>query len=375
MKKIVYLLLCILCLIPTGIHAQQIKNAIPSDAGDNNPTTFRFMPDNIDRQLSSKENAPLSSLNVNDESIAIFVDGQNLCLDSTPSEIRKKLIGMDLSNTAGWTNIKITPGYIGVDPELGRFKFADGDLEISRLIGKYDTLHTAYGVFVQDKYAYIANFQQGLEIIDIFNPQNPVPTGRYDTEGWAYEVFVSGKYAYIADGYSGLQIIDISSPKNPVLLGTCDTPGWAYDVQVVGKYAFVADYRGGLQIIDVSNPLQPVITGSLEIGGAQCRGIYVLNNYAYIADDKSGMYIVDISDPFHPTLLSTYKNTAQAKGVFVSNNYAYLVNYQSLLEVIDVSNPKNPVVKARLSLPGNLYDIAQFDRYAYIAASGQGIHI
>ncbi|MFH1097125.1 MAG: carboxypeptidase regulatory-like domain-containing protein [Candidatus Desantisbacteria bacterium] len=376
MKKIAYLLLCILMFIPTGIHAEsRIKNAIPSDAGDNNPTSFRFMPDNIDKQLSSKENAPLSSLEVNDGSINIFVDGQNLCLDSTPAETRKKLVGMDLSNAAGWPDIKITPGNIGVDPELGRFKLADGDMEISKLIGKYDALHTAYGVFVQDKYAYIANFQQGLEIIDISNPKSPVPTGRHDTDGWAYEVFVSGKYAFVADGYAGLQIIDISAPKNPILLGTCDTPGWAYDVQVVGKYAFVADYRGGLQIIDVSNPLKPFIASSLEIIGAQCRGVYVSGNYAYIADDKSGMYIVNITDPIHPVLASTYNNTAQAKGVFVSNNYAYLVNYQSLLEVIDVSNPKNPVLKARLSLPGNLYDIVGFDKYAYIAANGQGIHI
>ncbi|MBU1754218.1 Ig-like domain-containing protein [bacterium] len=352
-----------------------MKNVIPSDAGDNNPSTFRFMPDNTDKQLTNKENAPLSNAQVNDESINILVDGQNVCNDSAPIEARKKLVAMDLSNASNWTNTKITPGYIAVDPTLGRFKFADGDLERSKLVGRYDSLHTAYGVYVQNGYAYVANFQQGLEIIDISNPENPVSTGRYDTNGWAYEVFVSGKYAFVADGYSGLQIIDISSPKNPVLLGSCDTPGWAYDVQVVGKYAFVADYRSGIQIIDVSNPLQPVIAGSLEIGGAQCRGIFVSNNYAYVADDKSGMYIVDVKDAARPTLVSTYKNNAQAKGVFVSNNYAYLVSYQSLLEVIDVSNPRNPAVRARLSLPGNLYDIAQFDKYAYIAAGSGGIHV
>ncbi|MBI4778358.1 carboxypeptidase regulatory-like domain-containing protein [Candidatus Desantisbacteria bacterium] len=375
MRKYVSFLLCILMFIPAWGYAQQIRNVIPSDAGDNNPATFRFMPDNTDTQLANKENAPLSMLQVNDGSIAIFVDGQNLCNDFAPMEARKKLIGMDLSNAAGWPDIKVTPGYIAVDPELGRFKFASGDMEKSQLMGKYDALHTAYGVSVQNGYAFVANFQQGLEIINISSPEKPVSAGRYDTTGWAYEVFVSGKYAFVADGYAGLQIINISSPKNPVLLGTCDTPGWAYDVQVVGKYAYVADYRSGVQIIDVSNPLDPFIAGKLEIGGAQCRGIYVSNNYAYIADDKSGMYIVDVSDATHPVLLSTYKNNAQAKGVFVGNNYAYVVNYQSLLEVIDVSNPKNPIVKARLSLPGNLYDIAGFDKYAYIAAGSGGIHI
>ncbi len=382
MKKCVPFFLCVLMLVATLGHAQQMKNVIPSDAGDTNPFTFKFMPDNIDKQLANIENAPLSmaQISLNDGSIAIFVDGQNLCHESTPIELRKKLMAMDLSTAAGWPEIKVHPGCIAIDPELGRFKFAAGDLEKSRLASKCDALHTAYGVHVQDGYAYVANFQQGLEIIDIStisNPEKsekPVPIGNYNTDGWAYEVFVSGKYAFVADGYAGLKIIDISSPKNPVLLGSCDTPGWAYDVQVVGRYAYVADYRSGLQIIDISNPLDPFIVGKLEIGGAQFRGLYVSNNYAYIADDKSGMFIVNVSNPANPALLSTYKNNAKAKGVFVSNNYAYLVNYQSLLEVIDVSNPKNPLVKARLSLPGNLYDIVGFDKYAYIAAGSGGIH-
>lgn len=33
----------------------------------------------------------------------------------------------------------------------------------------------------------------------------------YDTTGSASDVYVSGNYAYVADGESGLQIIDISS--------------------------------------------------------------------------------------------------------------------------------------------------------------------
>ncbi|MDI6781501.1 MAG: carboxypeptidase regulatory-like domain-containing protein [bacterium] len=378
MKKYVSFLsflLCVLMFIPAFGYARQVKNVIPADAGDNNPFTFRFMPDNTDKQLANKENAPLSMAQVNDGSLAIFVDGQNLCHESTPIEKRKKLIAMDLSNASGWPDIKVTPGCIAIDPELGRFKFAVGDMEKSRLAGKHDAMHTAYGVHVQNGYAYVANFQQGLEIIDVSSPDKPVHVGNYNTDGWAYEVYVSGKYAFVADGYAGLKIIDISSPKNPVLLGSCDTPGWAYDIQVVGKYAYVADYRSGMQIMDVSNPLAPFIIGSMEIGGAQCRGIYVSSDYAYIADDKSGMFIVDVKDAAHPVLLSTYKNNAKAKGVFVSNNYAYLVNYHSLLDVIDVSSPKNPLVKARLSLPGNLYDIVGFDKYAYIAAGSGGIHI
>ena len=33
--------------------------------------------------------------------------------------------------------------------------------------------------------------------------------------GYAYGVAVSGNYAYVADGEAGLQVIDVSNPANP----------------------------------------------------------------------------------------------------------------------------------------------------------------
>jgi len=57
-----------------------------------------------------------------------------------------------------------------------------------------------------------------------------------------------GSYAYVADGDSGLQVIDISNPSSPNRVGYYDTPGSAYDVAVKGSYAYVADGSGGLQI-------------------------------------------------------------------------------------------------------------------------------
>ena len=71
--------------------------------------------------------------------------------------------------------------------------------------------------------------------------QNVDSIGSYDTPGQAYGVFVSGNYAFVADGDSGLQIINTSDPGNPSLEGSYDTPGDAYDVFVSGDYVYVAD--------------------------------------------------------------------------------------------------------------------------------------
>jgi len=42
-----------------------------------------------------------------------------------------------------------------------------------------------------------------------------VRVGGYDTSGIAEDVAVSGNYAYVADRDAGLQVIDVSNPASP----------------------------------------------------------------------------------------------------------------------------------------------------------------
>jgi hypothetical protein len=62
---------------------------------------------------------------------------------------------------------------------------------------------------------------------------------------------VSGDYAYVADGNSGLAVIDISDPTNPGTPIYEDTTGEANDIYVSGDYAYVADGGSGLAVIQV----------------------------------------------------------------------------------------------------------------------------
>jgi len=62
-------------------------------------------------------------------------------------------------------------------------------------------------------------------------------------------VAVAGSYAYVADGNWGLQVIDISDPASPTIAGDVYTPGYASGVAVAGSYAYVADGNWGLQIL------------------------------------------------------------------------------------------------------------------------------
>src|SRR5689334_5599236 len=58
-------------------------------------------------------------------------------------------------------------------------------------------------------------------------------------------VAFGGGYAFVADGDSGLQVVDISSPANPTLAATVATPAEARGVVTAGSLAFVADGSAG----------------------------------------------------------------------------------------------------------------------------------
>ncbi|MBE9039089.1 DUF4114 domain-containing protein [aff. Roholtiella sp. LEGE 12411] len=236
--------------------------------------------------------------------------------------------------------------------------------------GTLDTTGVAYSVAVVDDYAYVADANSGLQIIDITDPSAPFLKGTFDTTGLAYGVAVAGNYAYIADATSGLQIIDITNPSAPSLKGTFDTI-FALNVAVVGNYAYVVDITSGLQIIDITNPAVPSLKGTLNTGPA--LGVTVVGNYAYVAGN--GLEIIDVTDPAAPSLAGRFDTSGNAYGVAVAGNYAYVADYGSGLQIIDITDPRAPFLQGTLDTTGNAYSVAVAGNYAYVADTTSGLQI
>ena len=82
------------------------------------------------------------------------------------------------------------------------------------LIGSYDTIGEERGVTISGNYAYVADYGNGLVIINIEDPANPTFAEWHDTEGYYMSVTISGNYAYVADDYNGLVIFGIDSDND-----------------------------------------------------------------------------------------------------------------------------------------------------------------
>ena len=242
------------------------------------------------------------------------------------------------------------------------------------LIGSQDTPGSALDVFVQGSYAYVADNQSGLQVINVIDPTNPVISGTYDTPGNAWGIFIQGDYAYVADQASGLQIIDISNPSNPIYAGSYDTLDDAYGVFLQDNYAYVASAYSGLQIINIANPANPVFVGRYYTAGF-ARNVFVMGNYAYVPDYSSGLLVVNISNPANPLYSGIYHTTDIPQDIFVLGDYAYLAVRQSGIDIINVSNPTNPFNVARYYMLGWAFGVYVIDNYAYVAAYTGGLQV
>lgn len=249
-------------------------------------------------------------------------------------------------------------------------------------VGSYSTGGAVLGIAVAGSYAYVADEELGVKILDISNPAAPQQVGQYvfdsnnPSENLAFNVTLSGSLAYVAYGGSGVQILNISNPANPVRVGGLTTSDLAYNIALAGNYAYVATANRGLSILDVSNPASPRQVGSFDTD-AVAYGLVIVGNTVLLADGGAGVLPIDISNPANPQLAGTpYYTQGDSFDIAVSGSYAYVADGGKGLTVLDISDPRNPRVASRISdIPSNAYGIALSGSYAYVSSFSGGVQV
>jgi hypothetical protein len=245
---------------------------------------------------------------------------------------------------------------------------------------------------IKQNYAYIADSERGLVVVDI-SGKTPLITWVQAATG-AGGVDVKGDKAYVAVYENGLQIFDLSEPYYPVFLGSVLTSGHAWDVWVSNDAAYVADFNSGLSIIDVSVPTKPqqigLVTWAEHYQTAEIvRGE---GDVVYVAASGSGLVIIDVSDPVHPVVVSRYRPTriGYVEGLAVRDNVVYLTmrsriklgsgenslqipTIENGLHIIDTANPSSPKYLGKVSFPGMVEGVHLADDIAYVANAFLGV--
>jgi hypothetical protein len=243
----------------------------------------------------------------------------------------------------------------------------------------------AWLVHVSDSYAYVVSNLTGdfsLEAIDIGDPQNPASVSYFGAQGSPQDLHVSGDYAYVVweatsitgeQQAGGLKIIDISDPENPVRASYTSTGTGAQGVFASGNYAYVADGGwNGLLIFDVRNHQNPNNISTLDVDDA--TKLYVSGNYAYVAG-SGDLQVIDVSDPYNPQSVGSVERSTGAQGIYVTGSYAYIAAYEDGIDVINIADPQNPTLLTTVDTPGKAVDIFVAGSYAYVADNEDGLQI
>ena len=247
---------------------------------------------------------------------SIFVDGVN---------------GFTADNVLSIWQMDVT--YIGYGIVFDRSSFYDTGIQ-----------GYAWDVVVKGDYAYVANGNQGMSVVDVSSLVSPSLAGHYDLpySDEARSIFVKGNYAYLTTLNHGLIIIDISNPSSPTFVSSCDTFDEARDISVNGDYAYIACGYNGIQVININNPLLPKKTGWCNTSG-YAYNVKIEGNYAYVADGYNGLQVIEISNIVNISLLGDVSTHYRIDDLEIDGKYAYTTGGLDF-NVYDISNHSNPVL-------------------------------
>jgi len=160
-------------------------------------------------------------------------------------------------------------------------------------------------------------------IIDVSNPAHPLVAGFFPCEG-LYDVVATDSYAYLADIESGLRIIDVSNPNYPIESALLNLPD-AMGVDVKGGLAYVAA-KGGLSIVDISDPAVPAEIGYVPTtGGRASVDVCISDEYVYMAYGDN-LQMIEVSNSNRPQVVGHLRTGPNAMAVTTISNNSLLLS-------------------------------------------------
>ncbi len=234
-------------------------------------------------------------------------------------------------------------------------------------------------------YAYIGvRTSEGLAIANISNSSNPSTVSILDIDNEGHQIVISGNTLFMGvdDDDMSFISVDISDKENPEYLDILDLDDETLAAHINGNYIYagVDDDSSGLRVIDISNPSNMSEVGSLDVG-EEVNAIEISGAIAYVGseDNEDSLQVVNISTPTSPTLVTSIDVGGEIQDLVMHGNYLYAaVDEQNAgLAVIDISNPLAPSLEYNLDIMGKATGIDTDGDYIYISTdtSNKGLVI
>jgi hypothetical protein len=272
----------------------------------------------------------------------------------------------------------------------------------------------AVDAWVDGDRAYVANYRDGLKVLDVSVPASPVELGgRMEDGSWCETVVARDSFAFVgwwprptfrtilvSDPTNPLEVagfsvpskpedmvlrdtlvfgagrlrfyaVNVAQPRESVLVGSCNTQDGVYFGLVV-QDTLAYTVGDGFQIVNVARPASPFVV-STTAGGA--AGLAVRDTFAYIPGWDS-VYVYSVADPSRPHLLSAAPCGVWPWDVAVGESTLYVATSDGWgVDIYDLSNPGQPLRTGRASAPTDIRRLTFADGYLYAACWDAGVAI
>lgn len=234
----------------------------------------------------------------------------------------------------------------------------------------FDETNHALRVSTFQSLAYVTGYRRGIDVLDFADPANPIHVARWvDIDGLF--VRIQNGVAVITQGYDGLAIVDVSEIAAPRVLGRFATGSAMIDAVVDGSTVFVSDYDDGIIVLEISDPTHPRRIASVDTGrGGQ---IVKRGDLLYVADRMTGFHIVNVSDPADPQLLGEVLLERGAGAVAIADDVAFVSSGFDIV-ALDIGDPLRPRELQRLRTGGWSPDLVADGRTLQVSTDG-GIRV
>lgn len=215
------------------------------------------------------------------------------------------------------------------------------------------------GVYIDGKLLYLSvmsdggNDTPGLYIFDVNNPERPEMIGYCRTRN-AWDVWVQNGYAYVADYDSGLCVIDVSEPHEPCIVNRVLWQGARHTCAEIvrgdGAYLTVAaGWAAGAVLFDIQDSADPELLDTFISGPRGCgEGLVIRNRKIYLTignelfTEQNGMYTLDISENGKMQVQGRVRIGGWPEGICLCGSYAFVANTYYGIRSLDITDPELP---------------------------------
>jgi len=225
-------------------------------------------------------------------------------------------------------------------------------------------------VAVSGTSVFVANFQGGLRMIDVSNPDAPTDLGRAPNVQYPLSVAVSGNLVLAGNALNSIAVCSFSGGTMTFLGATYDLPSGGYNLTVAGSRAYVPG-GAGFSIVDISTPTSPSLSGSLSSLSGNYGSTALAGNLAYVFVGH-GYKAFNVTNPALPVLVGQYVGMPGGAGqILPANGIAYINGFGTETRILNVANPAAPILLntipvttiygMKMALSGNVLFIAGDD--------------